>query len=93
MREVLRSSSYFLVYSRSNSSASLRYTEKKSARELLVLSGSKNSFRAEWTRRLRCEVILVSTIIKWGRHTILDLVGPPQVRLRAFYLEEENPLR
>ena len=48
MREVFKYSSYFLVYSRSNSSDSLRYTVKKSARELFVLNGSKNSFRAEW---------------------------------------------
>ena len=48
MREVFKSSSYFLVYSRSNSSDSLRYTAKKSARGLFVLSGSKNSFKAEW---------------------------------------------
>ena len=54
MRVVLRSSSYFLVYSRSNSSDSFRYTEKKSARELFVLNGSKNSLRAEW--RLKREV-------------------------------------
>ena len=56
MREVFKSSSYFLMYSLSNTSDSLRYTAKKSARELFVLNGSKNSLSAEW--RLGCEVIL-----------------------------------
>ena len=47
IREVFESSSYFLAYSRLNTSDSLRYTAKKSARGLFVLNGSKNSFRAE----------------------------------------------
>ena len=48
IRDVFKSSSYFFACSRSNTSDSLRYTAKKSARELSVLNGSKNSFRAEW---------------------------------------------
>ena len=48
MRDVFKSSSYFFAQSLSNSPDSLRYTEKKSVRESLVLSGSKKSLRAEW---------------------------------------------
>ena len=48
---MFKPSSYFLVYSRSNSSDSLRYTVKKSARELFVLNGSRESFKVGLRRQ------------------------------------------
>ena len=48
IREVFKSSSYFLAYYRLNTSDSLRYMAKNSARRLFVFNGSKNSFMAEW---------------------------------------------
>lgn len=68
--EVLKSSSHFFVYSRSDSSCPLRKTVKKSARVLFVLSGSKGSFKAEWG--LQCEVINASMVTGRGRHVKLN---------------------
>jgi hypothetical protein len=85
MREVFRSSSYFLVYSRSNSSDSLRYTAKKSARELSDLSGSKNSFKAEWRLERRCYFVSTESVVtERGQLTISDQAGRPQALVLAF---------
>ena len=91
MREVFKSSSYFFAYSRSNTSDSLRYTAKKSARGLSVLNGSKNSFRAEW--RLYFEVqysvpAFCGHRMRYKR-TTLDRAGQPRALAPAFCLEEE----
>lgn len=60
MRGVFESLPHSIVYSVSNSSDSLRYTVKKSARELFVLNGSKNSFKAVWEVNLASAVTVAT---------------------------------
>jgi len=91
MREVFRLSPYFLLYSRSNSLGSLRYTVENSARELFVPNSSKDAFKAgwrlvlfrqsPWQRRLtflhRQAPVLVFYPVEWVPPPALLLEGAP----------------